>query len=72
MKIKEIRAKNEADLNKELAELRKELIKENAQVATGTQLKSPKRIKQIKKTVAKILTVLNEKNKTVRKVKKDE
>ncbi len=65
MKAKDIRARNEADLKKELVELRTELIKENAQAATGTQLKSPGKIKQIKKNIARILTVLNEKQKGV-------
>ncbi len=61
MKIKEIRAKNKEELDKKLEELNSELIKLNAQSATGTQLKSPGQIKQIKKTVARIKTVLKEK-----------
>ena len=63
MKIKELRQNSEADLRKKKDELRKELIKLNAQVATGTTPKSPGQIKDIKKTVARIETVLQNKEK---------
>ncbi len=61
MKIKEIRAMSKGDLTAKLEELRKELIKVNAQVSTGTTPKSPGQVKQIKKNIAKIMMVLNEK-----------
>ncbi|MBS3126169.1 50S ribosomal protein L29 [Candidatus Woesearchaeota archaeon] len=63
MKIKELRQNSEEDLRKKKDELRKELIKLNAQVATGTTPKSPGQIKDIKKTVARIETVLQNKEK---------
>ena len=63
MKIKELRQNSEEDLRKKKDELRKELIKLNAQVATGTTPKSPGQIKDIKKTVARIETVLQNKAK---------
>jgi len=43
-------------LDERLLDLRKELIKINAQVAVGTLPENPGRIKEIKKTIAKILT----------------
>jgi len=58
LKIKEIRSLPKDELKNRLEELRKELVKLNAQIATGTTPKSPGQIKQIKKTVARILTVL--------------
>lgn len=58
MKIKEIRSMPKEDIVNRLDELRKELIKLNAQIATGTTPKSPGNLKQIKKNVARILTVL--------------
>jgi large subunit ribosomal protein L29 len=61
MKIKELRGLNKEDMKTRLEELRKELIKHNAQIATGTVPKSPGQVKQTKKTIAKILTILNEK-----------
>ena len=42
-----------------MAELNRELIKINAQVAMGTIPENPGRIKQIKKTIAKIHTLNN-------------
>ncbi len=62
MKTKELRNLSKKDLEIKLEELKKELIKLSAQVATGTVPKSPGQIKQIKKTIAKILTITKEKN----------
>ncbi len=58
MKAKELSGMGEKELNSKLAELRMELIKQNAQVAVGTTPKSPGLIKQMKKNIARILTVL--------------
>ena len=44
-----------------LAELRKELMKINAQIATGTTPKSPGQARSIKKTIARIHTINNTK-----------
>ncbi|HLC99139.1 MAG TPA: 50S ribosomal protein L29 [Candidatus Nanoarchaeia archaeon] len=60
-KIKEFRGLSDSELKKRLEELRKELIKLNAQVATGTVPKSPGLIKDTKKGIAMILTVLRKK-----------
>ena len=61
MKAKELRAMNEGDLNSKLFELGKELMKDNAQVAIGTPPKNTGRIKLTKKTIARIKTILTEK-----------
>lgn len=61
LKIKEIKSMGNEDLKNKLEELKKELMKNNAQIATGTTPKSPGQLKQIKKTIAKILTVLKNK-----------
>ncbi|MFQ5474644.1 MAG: 50S ribosomal protein L29 [Candidatus Nanoarchaeia archaeon] len=61
MKAKEIRSMHEKDIESRVRELRKELIKHNAQVATGTQVKSAGSIKQTKKTIARLMTILSEK-----------
>lgn len=60
MKVKEIRAKKADDLNKDLSELKKELMQLRAQVAMGTTPKSPRRIHAVKKTIARIMTIQNE------------
>ena len=61
LRIKEIKSMAVEDLNARLEELRKDLIKQNAQIATGTTPKSPGQIKQMKKTIARILTVMKNK-----------
>ena len=43
------------------AELKKELVKMNAQVAIGTAIKNPGQIRNIKKTLARIITISHEK-----------
>lgn len=59
MKTKELKSMNKEALDKKLIELRKELIKMNGQVSTGTNIKNPSQIKITKRTIAKILTQLN-------------
>ena len=61
MKIKELRYMDNASLNEKLTELKKELVKVNAQVAIGTALKNPGQVRVIKKTLARILTLSSEK-----------
>jgi len=52
---------NELDLNNKSNELKKELMKLNSQIAIGTVPKSPGKVKEIKRTIAKILSINNEK-----------
>ena len=61
MKLKELKTKSIAELQTTLTELRKELIKLNTQVATGTTLKSPGQIKKLKKSIARIMTLTSQK-----------
>lgn len=61
MKIKDLRSLSKEERKSKLSELHKELIKNNAQIATGTTPKSPGQVKEIKKTIAKILTIASEK-----------
>lgn len=63
MKVKELRVMNELELENKSAELKKELMKINSQIAIGTLPKSPGKIKEMKRTIAKILTIKNEKSK---------
>ncbi len=61
MKAKELRIMNELDLENKALELKKELMKINSQIAIGTPPKSPGKIKEMKRTIAKILTLRKEK-----------
>tara|TARA_Y100000310_G_C20552540_1_gene748842 strand:- start:848 stop:1060 length:213 start_codon:yes stop_codon:yes gene_type:complete len=46
-------------LNDKLRELNKELIKINAQIAMGTVPENPGKIKEIRRTIARIKTMQN-------------
>ena len=62
IKIKELRELPVKELEKKLAELKLELMKLNSQVATGTAPKNPSQVRNTKKTIARILTIIKEKN----------
>ena len=62
MQAKDYREKSEADLSKELIELRKEQFNLRMQRGSG-QLSNPARFSQLRKEIARVKTVLNEKAK---------
>ena len=57
IKTKELRGMDEKTISTKLAELRNELISINAQIAMGTVPENPGKVKEIKRTIARILTV---------------
>ena len=61
MKSKDIISMSKEKIESQLLELRRELIKLNTQVATGTTLKNPGQVKNIKKNIARLLTELKTK-----------
>ena len=61
MKISEVRDMSVTDLNKKLAELKDELFNLRFQHAVN-QLEDPMRLKVVKKDIARVLTVLTQKN----------
>ena len=61
MTIKEIREMSVADLEKEIDSLKEELFNLRFQKATG-QLENPLRIKEVRKTIARIKTVITERD----------
>ena len=70
MKAKELKIMNEIDSENKMIELKKELMKLNSQIAIGTVPKNPGKVGQIKRTIAKMLTINHEKN--LSKNKKEE
>jgi ribosomal protein L29 len=58
MKFKELKTLPPAELRSKALELKKELMKENAQVAIGTVPKNPRKLRLAKKTIARIETIL--------------
>ena len=59
MKVNEIRNLSTAELTEKVAGLKEELFNLRFQLATG-QLENPMRIREVKKTVARIKTVQRE------------
>jgi|TARA_Y100000310_G_scaffold159627_1_gene159243 large subunit ribosomal protein L29 len=62
IKKKELKQLNKSQLVKKLEELQRELIRVNTQKSTGTNIENPGRVKEIKRTIAKLLTKLNNEN----------
>jgi large subunit ribosomal protein L29 len=58
--VKELRELKDEELNKKLSELKLELLKEQGNVKMGRPIKNSGRIKQIKKNIARILTIKQE------------
>ena len=61
MKVKELREMNGEQLNAKLAELKKELFNLRFQHAIN-QLDNPHKIADVKHDIARVMTVLREKN----------
>lgn len=59
MKVNELRELSAGELNQKLASLKEELFNLRFQLATG-QLENPMRIKDVKKTIARIKTIQRE------------
>lgn len=59
MKVSEIRDKSQEELQKELSELKSELFKLRFQLVTN-QLENPMKLKDVKKSIAQVKTVIRE------------
>jgi large subunit ribosomal protein L29 len=59
MKAKELKNKSVTDLNQSVVDLKTELFNLRFQLATG-ELDNPMRIKSVKKDIARVKTVLRE------------
>ena len=70
MKKLELKQKGKEELKKHLVELKKDLMRLNAQRATGTIPENPGNIKKFRRTIAYINTILNKKLSEVSEKKK--
>lgn len=59
MKVNEVRQMTDQELNKELLDLKNELFNLRFQLATG-QLDNPMRIKAVRKDIARVKTIIRE------------
>ncbi len=67
MKVKELKVLSEPDLENKSLELKKEMMKMNSQIAVGAAPKNVGKIKGMRRTIARILTIKNQKIKGGRK-----
>jgi large subunit ribosomal protein L29 len=58
--MKDIRTMSSEDRKKKIIELRTELVRLKTMVKAGGSLDNPSRIRELRKTIARILTVENE------------
>jgi len=63
LKVKQVREMKPEELNKKLSELKLDLMKELGNVKMGRPIKNPGRIKELRKAIARILTVKKERSK---------
>lgn len=60
LKSKQIREMKSDELNKKMSELRLELLKEQGNVKMGRPIKNPGKIKVLRKSIARISTIKQE------------
>ena len=60
LKTSEIRDMGGEELQEKLNDLKKEIVEEKGQIETGGFADNPGRIKEMRRTIARIKTVLNE------------
>jgi large subunit ribosomal protein L29 len=61
MRVKEINALSTEDIETKLADLRIELARIRTMVNAGGAIENPTRIRELRRTIAQILTIKNEK-----------
>jgi len=64
MKVSEIREMPIAEAEKKVLHLREELAKERAVLASGTRPENPGKIRSIRRGIARLLTIIKEKEKS--------
>ena len=60
MRMNAIRELSREERNRRLSELRTELVRMRTMVKAGGAVENPSRIRELKKVIARILTVMNE------------
>jgi large subunit ribosomal protein L29 len=60
MRLKEIKAMSSEDRAKKLVELRTELARMRTMIKAGGAVENPTRVRELRKTIAQVLTIENE------------
>jgi len=72
LRIKEIRDMPQEERKKKLGELRTELVRLKTMINAGGTVENPARVRELRKTIARILTIENEQKIESRKTKTEE
>lgn len=67
MKLRDLKQTNPVELENKLKELKRELMRYNSQISTGTPPENPGKVRSIKKTIAKINFLLSKDKQEVKK-----
>ncbi len=70
LRIKEIRGMSSEDRTKRIGELRTELVRLKTMIKAGGTVENPARIKDIHRTIARLLTIQREEELGISKAKK--
>ncbi len=66
LRTKDIRAMSSEDRTKKLMELRTELLRMKTLVKAGGAVENPARVRELRKAIARILTIENEESRPMR------
>ncbi|MFQ6074315.1 MAG: 50S ribosomal protein L29 [Candidatus Bathyarchaeia archaeon] len=72
LRLKDIRSMSSEDRRKRLTELRTELMRLKTMIKAGGAVENPGRIRELRKAIARILTVENEPSKPAKEAGKKE
>jgi large subunit ribosomal protein L29 len=72
LRVKEIRGMTSEERTKKVRELRTELIRLKTMISAGGTVENPARIRELRKTIARLLTIENEQKRGIGKLKKEE
>ena len=72
IRVKEMRDMNSEERTKRLNELRTELVRLKTMIEAGGTVENPARIRELRKTIARILTIENEEGLSISKEKTKE
>ena len=67
LKPKNIRTMKKEEVESRLSELRLELSKEKANISMGRSIKNPGKIRELRKSIARILTIKKQEQSEVKK-----
>ncbi len=68
LRLKEISSMSSEDRSKKLVELRAELSRMRTMISAGGAIENPSRVRELRRTIAQILTIENEFKLEIRKI----